>query len=367
MIEFLNLKKLNRTSREELIEAFINVLDNGHFIRGTHCANFEANFSEYVGTNYCVTVANGLDALTITLRAWRELGLLKEGDEVIVPGNTYIASILSVLENRLKPVLVDPSIDTYNLDFSLVERAISSKTRLILPVHLYGQLCDMEPLVELAKVKNLLILEDSAQAHGASRNGKSAGAYGDASGFSFYPGKNLGALGDGGAITTNNLELATAVKALSNYGSLEKYHNIYKGVNSRLDEVQAAFLTVKLKKLNFENEKRQLIAKKYLSNIDNPHMILPQYSGFNDHVFHLFVVRVKDRPRFINFLKENGIMTVVHYPIAPHKQIALSELSEISLPVTEQIHSEVVSLPIDPYMTDKEIEKVIDVCNRYEL
>ena len=365
MINFLDLKKINKQYRSELIDACTRVIDSGWYICGNELKKFEQNFALFCGTKYAIGVANGLDALILVLRAWKELGKLKDGDEVIVPSNTYIASILAISANDLKPVLVEPNIETYNIDPLRIEQAITSNTRVILPVHLYGQLADMPAIMKIAKQHGLLVLEDSAQAHGASLNGKKAGNWGDAAGFSFYPGKNLGALGDGGAITTNHDELAQTIKALRNYGSHKKYENLYQGVNSRLDEIQAAMLRVKLPYLEAETIRRQHIAKTYRSGIVNPLVTLPNVIDELAHVWHLFVVRCEKREALQAYLTEQGIQTLIHYPVAPHKQQAYSQWNSLSLPFTEEIHQQVLSLPLDPTMSDESVAKVIAAVNGF--
>ncbi|MBC7466790.1 MAG: DegT/DnrJ/EryC1/StrS family aminotransferase [Bdellovibrio sp.] len=369
MVQFLNLKRINEKSKTELQAAFTDVLDGGWYIRGKNCDEFEKKFAEYTGSHFCVGVANGLDALTLVLRAWKEMGKIVDGDEVIVPANTYIASILSILENNLIPVFVEPSAKTFNLDADLLEKNITPKTKVILPVHLYGQASDMTKIMQVADKHGLLVLEDSAQSHGAMVNmidrSKMTGAIGHASGFSFYPGKNLGALGDAGAVTTNDPVLAAKVKTLSNYGSDKKYYNSMRGVNSRLDELQAALLTVKLNRLNEENAERVKIARTYLSGIKNPKIALPFFAGTRDHVFHLFVLRVKNRDEFMRHLTEQGVATLIHYPIPPHKQKALAQFNHLNLPITEAIHQECISIPMDPYMTADDIQTVIKACNSY--
>jgi dTDP-4-amino-4,6-dideoxygalactose transaminase len=363
MIPFLDLKRLNEKYRDELIAVFKRVLDSGWYILGEENKLFEEEFAAYCGTKHCIGVANGLDALILILRAYKELGQLKEGDEVIVPANTYIATILSITENRLVPVLVEPDLDTYNIDPKRIEDAITSKTRAIMPVHLYGQLANMEKICKIAKKYNLLVIEDSAQAHGAELKGKKAGNFGDASGFSFYPGKNLGALGDAGAVTTNNTELATCIGAIRNYGSHQKYENQYQGVNSRLDEIQAAILRFKLKHLDEENKKRRTIADYYLKNIINPKIFLPKPSEPESHVWHLFVVRSEERNRLQKKLTESGIQTLIHYPVAPHKQKAYKEWNSMNFTVAEKIHDQVLSLPIAPDLDKMQIDFVVKTVN----
>lgn len=366
MIPFLDLKAINAQHREELIAAATRVIDSGWYIQGQEVAAFEQEFAAYCGTKHCIGVANGLDALTLTLRAWKEMGRLKEGDEVIVPANTYIASILAITENRLTPVLVEPDEATFNLWPKNIEAAITPRTRVILPVHLYGQLADMPAIMEIAQRYNLLVLEDSAQAHGASINGRKAGNWGDASGFSFYPGKNLGALGDAGAITTNDTEYASIVRALCNYGSAKKYENIYQGVNSRLDEMQAALLRVKLAKLDEETMQRQTLAKVYLRLINNDAIALPSTQNESAHVFHLFVVRTDARAALHEYLKESDIHTLIHYPIPPHLQHAYSSWNDRSFSITEAMHREVLSLPLGPTMSERDVMIVADKINGWK-
>ncbi len=365
MIKFLDLYKINNKYKLELDLAYERVSNSGWYILGEEVTLFEKEFAAYCGTKHAIGVANGLDALVLIIRAYKELGIFKDGDEIIVPSNTYIASILAISENNLIPVLVEPDIDSYNLNPDLVRSKITSKTRAILPVHLYGQLCDMSRLIEIAKENKLVIIEDCAQAHGAIEGGKMSGNFGDAAGFSFYPGKNLGALGDAGAITTNNDALHTVIKALHNYGSAEKYKNLFKGNNSRLDELQAAFLRVKLKYLKDDTSIRQNIASRYLREIINPKVILPKVLKIESHVFHLFVVRVEDRDHFQSYLTKNRIQTIIHYPIPPHKQEAYKEWNNLSYPVSELIHHQVISVPISPVMDKTEIDFVIDTVNAY--
>ncbi|MHA3081070.1 DegT/DnrJ/EryC1/StrS family aminotransferase [Acinetobacter sp. ANC 5502] len=365
MINFLDLKQINAQYREELINACTRVIDSGWYINGNELDLFENNFAKYCGAKHAIGVANGLDALTLVLRAWKELGELNEGDEVIVPANTYIASILAISANNLKPILVEPDINTYNLDPKLVEEKITSKTKVILAVHLYGQLADMPSISQLARKYNLLVLEDSAQAHGAEIEGTRAGGWGDASGFSFYPGKNLGALGDGGAITTNNDTLAEVLKALRNYGSHEKYINKYKGVNSRLDEIQAACLNVKLKYLDDTINSRRNIAQVYQTNLKNiSGLILPKIEDIPNnlrHVWHLYVIRSEQREKLHHFLSKNDIQALIHYPIPPHQQLAYAEWNNLRFPISDKIHNEVLSLPISPYLSE---DKAFFVCEK---
>lgn len=370
MIPFLDLKAINAQYRDKLLAACTQVINSGWYISGKEVEDFERKFADYCGTQYAIGVANGLDALILTLRAWKELGRLNEGDEVIVPSNTYIASILAISQNNLKPVLVEPDIHTFNIDAKKIEAAITTKTKAILPVHLYGQLAAMPEIMVIAKKYNLLVLEDSAQAHGAEIDGKKAGSWGDASGFSFYPGKNLGALGDAGAITTNDAELAHMLKAIRNYGSHEKYKNLVPGVNSRLDEIQAAILNVKLKFLDQENQYRRHIADLYLKEIQNSAIELP-FTNINaetdtQHVWHLFVIRTQHREQLQKHLAEHGVQTLIHYPIPPHKQQAYQEWNNFSLPISEQIHAEVLSLPIGPTLSIDEAKQVVQLCNGFQ-
>lgn len=366
MIPFLDLKSINAQYREELIKACTRVIDSGWYITGNELTQFEKNFAEYCGTKHAIGVANGLEALILTLRAWKEMGKLHAGDEVIVPSNTYIASILAISANDLVPVLVEPDLTTYNLCPTKTKAAITDKTRAILPVHLYGQLADMPALMDIAEQNNLLVLEDSAQAHGANVNGKKAGNWGDAGAFSFYPGKNLGALGDAGAVTTNDDELANTLRALRNYGSHKKYENLFQGVNSRLDEIQAAMLNVKLPHLDKEIAHRREVANAYLEGIDNPHITLPNQPG-EAHVWHVFVIRCEQREALQTYLTEQGIQTLIHYPIPPHKQQAYQDWNNLSYPVSEQIHQEVLSLPMGPTLSMENVHKIIDAVNKFKL
>lgn len=371
MIPFLDLKDINQQYREELIDACTRVIDSGWYIDGKELETFERNFAQYCGTQFAIGVANGLDALILTLRAWKELGKLKDGDEVIVPSNTYIASILAITANNLTPILVEPDLNTYNIDPVKIEQAITPKTRVILPVHLYGQLAAMPEIMAIAQQYNLLVLEDSAQSHGAQLQGKKAGNWGDASGFSFYPGKNLGALGDAGAVTTNDAELAIMLKALRNYGSHEKYKNLVPGVNSRLDEIQAAMLDIKLKYLDQETQHRRHIASLYLNGIKNPIIQLP-LNGVSaetnkQHVWHLFVICTNQRDALQKYLLDQGVQTLIHYPIPPHKQQAYKEWNNLNYPISEQIHDEVLSLPMGSTLSVVDAERVITLCNQFKL
>jgi dTDP-4-amino-4,6-dideoxygalactose transaminase len=367
MIPFLDLKKINAQYHQELKDACSRVIDSGWYIMGKELEAFESEFASFCGTQFAIGVANGLDALTLTLRAWKELGKLKAGDEVIVPANTYIASILAITENNLVPVLVEPNLETYNLCPANVKAAITKKTKAILPVHLYGLISPMPELMKIATENNLLVLEDCAQSHGAQVNGKKCGNWGDAAGFSFYPGKNLGALGDAGAVTTNDAELANTLKALRNYGSHKKYENLFQGVNSRLDEMQAAMLSVKLKFLPKEIARRQYISQCYRQGINNDLLILPKVEDELAHVWHLFVVRCDTREQLHEWLNSKGIQTLIHYPIPPHKQQAYASFEAQALPLTESIHEQVLSLPLDPTMSDEDIAAVIAAVNGYKV
>ena len=366
MIKFLDLKKLNQPFENKFKEALDRILESGWYILGKEVELFEKNFASFCGSKHCIGVANGLDALILILEGYKELGILKERDEVIVPSNTYIASVIAISKAGLVPKLCEPLMETYLLDPSKIEEKITKRTRAIIPVHLYGQLCEMDAINAIAKKYNLKVIEDSAQSHGAIHtSGKKSGNLGDASGFSFYPGKNLGALGDGGAITTNDDKLASVIMAYRNYGSHVKYHNLYKGINSRLDEIQAAFLNEKLKVLDENTESRQKAASFYLSNIRNERVVLPNVPPELSHVWHLFPIRVKDRVIFQKYLLDNGIETNIHYPIPPHHQPAYLELRDERFPISEQIHQEVISLPISNIITKEELQYVVDVVNNY--
>ena len=370
MIPFLDLKKINEPYETAFQEKLKVVLDTGWYVLGNEVKEFETSFANYCGTKYCVGVGNGFDALVLIFKGYIQLGKLQKGDEVIVPANTYIASILAILQADLIPVLVEPKLETYNINPELIVEKITSKTKAILVVHLYGQLAEMEEINQIAFANDLLVVEDAAQAHGAIRNQESVISNQKSSvAYSFYPGKNLGALGDGGAVTTNDLELAKVIQSLRNYGSETKYYNDYIGVNSRLDELQAAFLNVKLPFLDAENEKRRAIAKRYLSEIKNDKIILPTVSlrgtKQSNHVFHLFVIRTQNRTNLQEYLLQNGIQTVIHYPIPPHNQKALSDWNHLSFPITQKIHDEVLSLPISPVLTDDEVGFVVKIVNQW--
>ena len=366
MIPFLDLKAINDRFEGAFKEQFQQFLDTGYYILGNSVTSFEQDFANYCGTKHCMGVGNGLDALRLILEGYKVLHKLEEGDEVLVAANTFIATIIAIKQAGLIPVLVEAEAETYNFDLNDLEAKISAKTKAIMPVHLYGQLAPMNVISEVAKKHALLVIEDAAQAHGAkNKAGKRAGNLGDAAGFSFYPSKNLGALGDGGAVTTNDAKLAAAIKKLRNYGTASKYVNELLGVNSRLDEIQAAFLSVKLPSLDTDNEQRRSIARRYLSEIKNPKIIVPQWDGSENHVFHLFVVQVKDRTDLIMYLDKNKVAYLIHYPIPPHQQKALPEFEGVPFPVTEKIHQQVISLPMSPVMSETQVNRVIQVLNTY--
>lgn len=372
MVKFLDIAKLNNRYRADIVAALERVLDSGMFIMGDELAAFETEYSAYIGCKHTIGVANGLDALRVILRAYIQMGVMQEGDEVIVPANTYIASILAITENRLKPVLVEPDIRTYNIDPAGIEDAITNKTRAIMVVHLYGQNAMSDEIIQMAQKHNLKLIEDNAQAHGAVFKGKRTGSLGDASGHSFYPGKLIGALGNGGAVTTNDSELADMVRAMGNYGSSAKYVHDMKGLNSRLDEIQAAVLRIKLKNLDTENQARREIAGYYDAHLDKSRFVLPvviqEKAEINEalcHAWHLYVIRHGERARLQKYLSDLGIQTLIHYPTPPHKQKAYREYSHLSLPVTEKIHREVLSLPISPVQTLEETKEVVEALNKF--
>lgn len=366
MIKFLDLQKINLAHQQEIEERILSTFRSGWYLLGNEVKNFEENLAKYTGAQHAIGVANGLDALRLILRAYIELGIMQKGDEIIVPANTYIASVLAISDNGLIPVLVEPNIDDFNLDISKIEEKLTAKTKGIMIVHLYGRVIFSEELKNIAKKHNLKIIEDNAQAIGAEYEGVKTGNLGDASGFSFYPGKNLGALGDAGAVTTNDADLAGTIRALANYGSNQKYVNIYQGLNSRLDEIQAAVLDVKLKHIDTENQRRKDIAKRYVSEIKNSNIILPAFpDNEKEDVWHLFVIRTQEREKLQAYLTEKGIQTLIHYPIPPHQQLAYKEMNDLSFPITEKIHSEVLSLPISPVMSDEDVDMVIQTLNSY--
>ncbi len=366
MIPFLDLKAINERFEPSFHESFQQFLDSGYYVLGNQVKLFEANFSRYCGAKHCIGVGNGLDALRLILEGYKALGKLKENDAILVASNTYIATILAIKQAGLKPVLVESELDNYNFDLTSLKNSITKNTKAIMPVHLYGQLSPMEEIIEFSKANNLLVIEDAAQAHGAENsNRKRAGNLGDAAGFSFYPTKNLGTLGDGGAITTNDDALAEVVSKLRNYGTSSKYVNELIGFNSRLDELQAAFLNCKLPALDMDNNRRREIAKRYVSEIKNKKIALPTYDESENHVFHLFVVRVENRNEFIDYLDRNSVGHLIHYPIPPHQQQALSEFSNLSFPNTEKSHNEVISIPMSPVLSEVDVERVIGVLNKY--
>lgn len=363
MIKFLDLQKITAKYTDEIHEAVNRVVDSGWYLQGKENEKFEADYARYIGTKYAVGCANGLDALIWIFRACIEMGVMQPGDEVIVPANTYIASILAITENGLKPVLVEPSIDTYQIDDSRIEEAITERTKAVLIVHLYGQCAYTDKIGALCKKHNLKLVEDNAQAHGCKFNGKHTGSLGDAAGHSFYPGKNLGAFGDGGAVTTDDEELAKVVRAVANYGSQKKYVFKYCGRNSRLDEIQAAVLDVKLKHLDEDIAIRKEVAKYYIDHITHPAIVTPVIKDWSAHVFHIFTIRTKKRDELQKYLADNGVQTIIHYPIPPHKQECYKEWKDLSFPITEQIHDEELSLPMSPVLTEEEVKTVVKVVN----
>jgi len=373
-IQFLNLQKINARFRSEIKKSVQRVIDSGWYLQGKENESFENEYAHYIGTKHCIGVANGLDALTLILRAYIAMGEMQAGDEVLVPANTFIATILAITENELHPVFVEPDINTYQINENLIEKAITSRTKALIIVHLYGQCAYTEKIGDICKKYHLKLIEDNAQAHGCVYTGYSTlppekhktGSLGDAAGHSFYPGKNLGALGDAGAITTNDDSLAETVRALGNYGSSEKYIFPYKGRNSRLDEIQAAILRVKLRHLETDLELRKQTAAFYMDHIQHPEIVLPQVNDRDAHVFHIFPIRTKYREKLQNYLAENGIQTMIHYPVPPHKQACYKEYNQLSLPVTEQIHREELSLPLNPVLTQREKEKIVKVINQWE-
>ena len=369
---FLDISKINIRFKKDMLHKFRSIIIDGQYILGNELREFEKDYSKYIGTNYCIGVGNGLDALRLIFRAYLELGVFKPDDEIIVPANTYIASILAISDNHLKPILVEPNLETYNINPDNLEKAITSKTKAILIVHLYGQNALTDKIFEIAKKYDLKIIEDNAQAHGAMYKGKRTGSLGEAAGHSFYPGKILGALGDGGAVTTNNKYLADVIRTLGNYGSSQKYVHNFKGLNSRLDELQAAFLRIKLPYLESDNKVRRNIAAYYSEQLDPDKFILPKLidnsqSIINNlsHVWHLYVIRHPERDRLQKYLLDNGVETIIHYPIPPHKQKAYSEYSYLSLPITEKIHNEVLSLPISQVQTIDDTKKIVGILNKF--
>ncbi len=364
-VPFLSLKDITYKYKDEIHEAALRVIDSGWYLQGEENEKFESDYARYIGTKYCVGCANGLDALIWIFRAYIELGIMTKGDEIIVPANTYIATILAITENGLVPVFIEPDINTYQIDDSLIEEKITSKTRAITIVHLYGQCAYTEKISDLCKKYNLKLIEDNAQAHGCMFGHTKTGALGDAAGHSFYPGKNLGALGDAGAVTTNDEKLVETIRSLANYGSQKKYVFQYCGRNSRLDEIQAVILDVKLKHLDEDVALRKAIAHRYIEEIKNPKIILPKVTDWNSHVFHIFSILCVQRDELQKYLSDHNIGTNIHYPIPPHKQECYKEWNRISLPVTEKIHKEELSLPMSPCLTDEQINYVIEVINKW--
>ena len=366
MIPFLDLQKINLVHQSEIEQKLLETFRSGWYLLGNEVKLFENNLSQYIKSQNTIGVANGLDALRLIFKAYIQLGVFRPNDEIIVPAHTYIATILSITDSDLTPVFVEPDSETYNIDSSKIEEKITSKTKAIVVVHLYGQVSYNEQIVNLAKKYNLKIIEDNAQAIGATYSGIKTGNLGDAAAFSFYPGKNLGALGDAGAVTTNDNDLAKTVRTIANYGSDKKYHNQYKGINSRLDEIQAAVLNIKLKYLDAENEVRRKIALQYCSEIKNIKIVLPVVPNeANSHVWHLFVIKTQNRVELQNYLEKNGIQTLIHYPIAPHKQHCYPEYNSVSLPITEQLHQQVLSIPLNQILTKSEINHIINALNHY--
>lgn len=362
MIPFLDLHGINERFRADIDLRIKEVLDSGWYLQGKQNDTFCENFAKYCGVKYALGVANGLDALKLIIKAYG----FGPGDEIIVPANTYIASILAISDNGCTPVLVEPDIKTYDINPDLIEEKITSKTKAVLVVHLYGQAVKMDKVLALAKKYNLKVIEDAAQAHGAIDNGVRVGALGDAAGFSFYPGKNLGAMGDAGAITTNDKELFEKCRAIANYGSDYKYHHIYKGCNSRLDEIQAAILDVRLKHLEEDNNKRRELSRYYRDNIKNSEFVLPDTVNELSHVWHIFALRAKDRENVIKYLNDNGVQTNIHYPTPPHQQLAYTEYKHLSLPITEKIHREIFSIPMGPTLSRSDADKVIELLNNWK-
>ena len=365
MIKFLELKKITALHGEEIKQAVNDVIESGWYLHSDANSRFESHFAQYIGTRHCIGVGNGLDSLTLILRAYKELGVIAEGDEIIVPANTYIATILAITDNNLKPVLVEPRLDTFQIDDSLIEKAITPRTRAIMIVHLYGRCAYTERIGELCRKYDLKLIEDNAQAHGCTYNGKRTGSLGDAAGHSFYPGKNLGALGDAGGVTTNDDQLADTIRALANYGSHKRYVFDMAGRNSRMDEILAAVLDVKLKYLDEENSRRRSNALYYIKNISNPYVCVPSESYWRESVFHIFPLMTSQRDRLQSYLKENGVQTDIHYPIPPHLQRAYSQWGRPSLPVTERIHREELSLPVSQVLTEEECKEVTRLINDF--
>jgi len=366
MVRFLDLQKVNSRFRDEILEAAQRVVVSGWYLLGQECHDFEESYARYIGTNHCIGVGNGLDALTLIYRAYIEMGIMKPGDEVIVPANTYIATILAITENGLKPILVEPRPDTLEIDDSLIEKVITPRTRSVLIVHLYGRCAYTEQIGRLCREHRLKLVEDNAQAHGCCYGGRMTGSLGDAAGHSFYPGKNLGGLGDGGAVTTNDDELAGVIRSLGNYGSSRKYVFDYKGRNSRLDEMQAAILRVRLHHLDDDNEYRRQIAYYYYDHLNSPFVDVPTRTAATENVYHIFPILSPRRDALQSYLRERGIETLIHYPIPPHRQACYAEWGELRLPVTESIHDRELSLPISPVLTLDEARLVCQAVNEFK-
>ncbi len=366
MVKYLDLQRITAKYADEIHQALARVADSGWYLLGEENKSFEQHYADYIGSRYCIGVANGLDALIWILRAYMELGYLRPGDEVLVPANTYIASILAITENGLKPVLIEPRLSNYQIDEDLIEQHLTERSKALMIVHLYGQCAYSDKIRALCERYGLKLIEDNAQAHGCLYAGRKTGSLGDAAGHSFYPGKNLGALGDGGAVTTNDKELAKVVRTLANYGSEKKYLFRYTGRNSRLDEIQAAVLNVKLPYLDQDIELRKQVAARYLLEIRHPGIQLPLVTDRGQHVYHIFPIRCSRRDALQAFLESRGIQTLIHYPIPPHKQACYKEWHNLSLPITEQIHREELSLPLSPVMTREEIDQVIAAVNAFD-
>ena len=365
MIQFLNLQKITNMYSQAIHVAVSRVIDSGWYLLGNENKKFEENYANYIGAKHCIGVANGLDALRLILKGYKELGYLKEGDEIIVPANTFIASILAITDNNLVPVLVEPSIDTLQIDDNKIELAISDKTKAIMIVHLYGQCAYTEKIEHICEKYNLKLIEDNAQAVGCKYGIKKTGSLGDAAGHSFYPGKNLGALGDAGAVTTNDEGLNNIIRTLANYGSSIKYRFNYRGFNSRLDEIQAAILDVKLKYIDRDNDRRKEVARYYIDNINNKEIKVPNVTNWDQHVFHIFPVFCEQRDMLQQYLNDNGVESLIHYPIPPHKQKAYKYWNNMNYPITEKIHAEELSLPISQVITDEEIITVVNAINTF--
>ena len=367
MIKFLDIQKMTQSFQPEIGEAMQRVALSGVFIRGAELQRFEEAYASFIGSRFCIGVGNGFDALRLIMKAWILQGEMSEGDEVIVPANTYIASILAVSANRLTPVFVEPDLRTYNIDSARIEASITERTRAIMVVHLYGRNAMSSEIARIAEKYRLKIIEDNAQAAGCQWGEKRTGSLGHAAAHSFFPSKNLGALGDGGAVTTSDPSMAEMVRTLGNYGSLRKGINDVQGLNSRLDEIQAAVLHLKLARLDKDNERRRKSAGFYLTHIHNPRLVLPVCSTTNDneHVWHLFVIRCQERNKLQSFLAERGVETLVHYPIPPHRQKAYSHMNRLSFEITEQIHREILSLPLNPVLQTSELQAVVDLLNGF--